>query len=73
MNGPGHFARAAELMTQADQAILEADPPRGAVLAAIAQTHATLALAAATALGTSPAEARAWAEVAGTRLASGGT
>jgi hypothetical protein len=38
---------------------------------AAAQVHATLALAAATALG-SPADNRAWADVAGSRLSGPG-
>jgi hypothetical protein len=41
-------------------------------LLAHAQIHATLALAAATALGTSPTESRAWADVAGTKFSAGG-
>jgi hypothetical protein len=38
----------------------------------VAQIHATLALAAATVLGTEAAEGRAWADVAGTKLSAGG-
>ena len=41
------------------------------VWAAVAQTHAVLALAAATAIGTSGGDHRAWADAAGTRLGSG--
>ena len=39
---------------------------------AAAQVHATLALAAATALGTSATETRDWIDAAGTRLPGGG-
>ena len=45
--------------------------PRGELLA-IAQVHATLALAAATAVGTAGPDGRAWSEAAGTRLAPPG-
>jgi hypothetical protein len=40
------------------------------VWAAIAQTHAVLALATATAAGTSNLDNRAWIDVAGSRLQS---
>jgi len=40
-------------------------------MAAVAQAHAVLALAAATAIGASGADHRAWADAAGTRLGSG--
>jgi hypothetical protein len=36
-----------------------------------AQVHATLALAAATALATTGADSRAWADAAGTKLSDG--
>ena len=41
------------------------------VWAAVAQTHAVLALAAATAVGASGADSRAWAGAAGGRFSSG--
>jgi hypothetical protein len=41
------------------------------VWAAVAQAHALLALAAATAIGASGVDDRAWADAAGTRLGSG--
>jgi len=43
----------------------------GAVWAAVAQTHAVLALAATTAVGASGADTRAWADAAGTGFGSG--
>ena len=45
--------------------------PQAAIVGAEAQVHATLATALAAALGTSPVEARAWADVAGTSLSNG--
>ena len=50
------------------QVIPRASPP---VWAAIGQVHATLALAAATAVGASGADSRAWADVAATKLTGG--
>lgn len=51
MNGPAHFGIAETLLEQADQAHRDQDRPAEAqTLLAQAQVHATLALAAATAL-----------------------
>ncbi len=60
--GPEHFRRADELLAR--------DGPLAGELLAAAQVHATLALAAATALaGIGRIEADAWRELAGTRFA----
>jgi hypothetical protein len=60
--GPDHYRRAEELLAR--------DGPLTGEVLATAQVHATLALAAATALaGVGRIEADAWHEVAGTRFA----
>ncbi|WP_019548428.1 hypothetical protein [Streptomyces sulphureus] len=72
MNGPQHFREAERLADMAHHFTYGdgADSVTGAALAAEAQVHATLALAAATALvdetprSDSHSEYRAWAEVA---------
>ena len=80
MTGPQHYAEAEQLMAFADEkgdshrrTRSGADPSAADLqrILADAQIHATLGLAAATALGTSPAEGRAWTEVAGTKYSSG--
>lgn len=71
MTGPEHFRRAEELGAQAHKLLGQGDDQATAsVWAAVAQAHAVLALAAATAVGTSSADSHAWADVAGTRLQS---
>jgi len=71
MTGPEHFRRAEELAAKAHKLLGRGDGQATAgVWAAVAQTHTVLALAAATAVGTSSADSRAWADVAGTRLQS---
>jgi len=75
MTGPEHYRDAERLLTAANRKINDAEwlhpPVRRAELRAEAQVHATLALAAATALvmgdnGNTPLRAYdAWAEVAG--------
>lgn len=60
MTGPEHYTEAERLI----------ENPRAAVDIARAQVHATLALAAATALGSAPAfssyaHSQAWTDVAG--------
>jgi hypothetical protein len=45
MNDPDHYVKAEELAAEAATALKKNDPPRAAILAAIAQVHATLALA----------------------------
>jgi hypothetical protein len=66
MTGPEHFRRAEELAAQAHKLLGWGDGQATALV--WAQTHAVLALAAATAVGTSGLDSRAWADVAGTRL-----
>ena len=65
MTGPDHYRLAEELLT--DRGVLDE------VLIGIAQVHATLALAAATALAgdsRNRAEADAWRQAAGTTMTS---
>ena len=72
MSGPEHYRRAEELAAEADRLLGQGDGQATAgVWAAVAQTHAVLALAAATAIGASGVDDRAWADAAGTRLGSG--
>lgn len=66
MDGPQHY-REAERLIQA----VTTDPATASVLIAQAQVHALLALAAATAIGTTGTESRAWAAAAGTKLSAG--
>jgi hypothetical protein len=72
MTGPDHYRKAEELTAKAHEYLGQGDgQDSAAVWAAVAQIHATLALAAASALGTTAAEGRAWANVAGTRFSQG--
>ena len=72
MSGPEHYRRAEELAAEADRLLSQGDGQATAgVWAAVAQTHAMLALAAATAIGAAGADDRAWADAAGTRFGSG--
>jgi hypothetical protein len=72
MTGPEHYLEAERLIAMARESH-HADlyghytDAQAALLLADAQVHATLAHAAATALS-STADARAWAEAAGTRM-----
>ena len=66
MTGPDHDRKAEELTAKAHDYHEQGEGQSAAVWAAVAQIHATLALAA-TALGTTAADGRAWTEVAGTR------
>jgi hypothetical protein len=71
MTGPEHYRRAEELAAEAHKLLdREDDQIAAGVRAAVAQTHAVLALAAATAVGTSNLDNRAWIDVAGSRLQS---
>ena len=54
MTGPEHYRRAEELVAEAHRLL--------------GQTHAVLALTAATAVGASGADHSAWADAAGTRF-----
>jgi hypothetical protein len=71
MTGPEHYRAAERLADQANHYTYGdgGDPVTGAALAAEAQVHATLALAAATALGLADElpyrDERAWLEVCG--------
>jgi hypothetical protein len=64
MTGPEHYAEAERLLTDAFDEVRHGDPAEAVVLAQ-AQVHATLALAAATALK-SDTGSPSWADVAGT-------
>lgn len=81
MTGPEHYREAERLADLANHFTYGdgGDPVRGAALAAEAQAHATLALAAATAIGGLTADltympyadARAWTAAAATPPAEG--
>ena len=67
MTGPDHYRKAEELAAQAREYLGRGEgQDSAAVWAAVAQIHATLALAAATALGTA-ADGHAWTDAAGTK------
>lgn len=67
MTGPEHYRRAEELAAEAHLLLGQgAGRATAGVWAAVAQTHAVFALAAATAVGASGADHRAWAGAAGT-------
>jgi hypothetical protein len=70
MTGPDHPRKAEELTQKAHEYLGQES---AAVWAAVAQIHATLALAVATAVRTTAAEGRAWADVAGTTFSAGGS
>jgi hypothetical protein len=66
MTGPEHFRRAEELAAGAHKLLGQGDGQATAgVWAAVAQTHALLAFAVATAAGTSSVDSRAWTDVPG--------
>ena len=68
MTGPDHYRKAEELAAQAREYLGRGEgQDSAAVWAAVAQIHATLALAAATALGTTAADGHAWTDAAGTK------
>ena len=69
MTGPDHFREAEQLLEEFRQErgpMVDRHGP-AAILAA-AHVHATLALAAATALAATGPDSRAWADAAGTKL-----
>ncbi len=69
MTGPEHFDMAEALAAEARKHLGQGEgQDTAAVWAAVAQVHATLALAAATALGTRDADSQAWVRVAGTEV-----
>jgi hypothetical protein len=68
MTGPEHYVAAERLLGEIQE------HPSSSInktesLMGQAQVHATLALAAATALGSGGLESREWADIAGTKLA----
>jgi hypothetical protein len=69
VTGPEHYHKAEQLLEEAEAADAEGGwrPVRQIQLASV---HATLAPAAGAALGTSPSEGRAWADVGGPGLAA---
>jgi hypothetical protein len=71
MTGPEHYAEAERLLAVADRHTrgVTYDEEWTLTLTA-AQVHATLALAAATAVDTTGPDGRAWADVAATRLST---
>jgi hypothetical protein len=66
--GPEHVRRVEELAVEVRKLLGQGDGRAAGVWDAVAQTHAVLAPAAATAVGTSSLDSRAWADVAGIRL-----
>jgi len=66
MTGPEHYRRAEELLSKAEELFGSDEPSAGAWSVAQAQVHATLALAASTALKDIDSEEPAWIGVAGT-------
>jgi hypothetical protein len=65
MTGPEHYRRAEELAEEARKLLGQGEgQDTAAVWAAVAQVHASLAIAAATALGSS----FEWNDTAGTKL-----
>jgi hypothetical protein len=71
MTDPDHYRTAEELTAKAHDYLRQGEGQSAAVWAAVAQIHVTLALAAATTLGTTAANGRAWHEVAGTKFSEG--
>jgi len=66
MTGPEHYRAAQLLLAEA-----ESQPGEASVRSIVtAQVHATLAVAAATALGTARDDALAWDDAAGTKFSS---
>lgn len=67
MTGPDHYREAEELAAKANEYLGQGEGQDSATVgAAVAEIHATVALTAATALGTTAAEGRAWTGAAGT-------
>ena len=71
MTGPEHYAEAERLLALADRHTRGVTYEQEWTLTlTAAQVHATLALAAATAVGTAGADGHTWADVAATRLSA---
>jgi len=67
MTGPEHYAEAERLLTLADRHTTGVTyAPEWTLTLSAAQVHATLALAAATVVGTAGPDLQAWAAVAAT-------
>lgn len=64
MDGPQHYIKAEQYLGDATDARTHGETADAALLASIAQVHATLALAAATAIS----DDRNWNDIAGPRL-----
>jgi hypothetical protein len=65
MTGPQHYQEAERILAGILEGRYDESERPGSELLAVAQVHATLAHAAASALGVSVTETRAWAGVAG--------
>jgi hypothetical protein len=72
VTGPEHYRKAEQLLEEAEAADAGGGW-RSYRQIQLASVHATLAIAAGAALGTSPTEGRAWAAVAGGSLGGSGT
>jgi hypothetical protein len=67
-DGPDRYRKAEELAAKAHEYLGQGEGQDiAAVWAAVAQIHATLAFAAATAVGTTAADGGAWVDAAGTK------
>jgi hypothetical protein len=66
MTGPEHYRKAEELLSKTEELLTSDEPSAATWSVEQAQVHATLALAAATALKDIDSEASAWIGVAGT-------
>jgi ABC-type uncharacterized transport system ATPase subunit len=66
MTGPEHYRKAEELLGQAEELLKSDEPAAGMWAVEQAHVHATLALAAATALRDIDSEEPAWVGIAGT-------
>jgi hypothetical protein len=71
MTGADHYRKAERLVQDVTERGPEWSRHGPETVLAIVQVHAALALAAATALGTAPADRRAWTDAAGTKLSDG--
>ncbi len=71
MTGPEHYAEAERLLAVANRNNTDAaDGQERTQTLSAAQVHATLALAAATAVGTAGPDRQAWIDVAATKLST---
>ena len=70
MTGPENYQEAEEIITQVLHDSYDTSKYSIADMAALAQVHATLAAAAATAIGSDSSEKRSWLDVAGSSARS---